>query len=83
MTELKEEDNRSASGAVVGRSAAAPECFYANFLYQKLRFVLLFLNPSSNFRKHAPKALDLHLTESDENVKKMQESRNTSISNGD
>jgi hypothetical protein len=37
------------SGAVVGRSAAAPKFFFKNLLHQKFRPFSLFMNPVSIF----------------------------------
>ncbi|RHN48913.1 hypothetical protein MtrunA17_Chr7g0268841 [Medicago truncatula] len=56
---------RSCSGAVVGRSAAAPDffffAFFRIFLHQNTPFPFLYPNPNSKFRKHTPKILDLQM----------------------
>jgi hypothetical protein len=41
----RKETTGTTSGAVVGRSAAAPEFFFENFLHQKFRLFFLSMNP--------------------------------------
>jgi len=58
----KGDGGRSSSGAVAGRSAAAPELnsfFFEIFLHQNVRLPFLYLNMSLEFWKHASNSLDL------------------------